>query len=311
MTRYDDQLRELQRQVSRSKQLKARLSELRSQKSTLSQQVKELDAIKLDEQKDVDRLEGRSLAAFFYNVIGKMDKKLDAERREAYAARVKYDAAVRELAGVEADLRSCETELASLRGCEQRYTAVLQQKAEAVKLAGGPNAQQVLEIEEQIAAIDVHMKELKEAISAGTSAYRISQQVLASLDSAEGWGTWDIMGGGLLADMAKHSHLDEAQEKVELLQGSLRKFKTELADVTIDADMQVNIDGFLRFADYFFDGLFTDWAVMDEISNAQQKVKNTQNQISGVISHLQQLLEEADARQTKLRSEKDLLVLQA
>ena len=112
MTRYDDQLRELQRQVSRSKQLEARLSELRSQKNILSQQVKELEAIKLDEQKDVDRLEGRSLAAFFYNVIGKMDEKLDAERREAYVARVKYDAAVRELAGVEADLRSCETELA-------------------------------------------------------------------------------------------------------------------------------------------------------------------------------------------------------
>ena len=84
-----------------------------------------------------------------------------------------------------------------------------------------------------------------------------------------------------------------------------------LADVTIDADMQVNIDGFLRFADYFFDGLFTDRAVMDEISNAQQKVKNTQNQIAGLISHLQQLLEEADARQAKLRSEKDLVVLQA
>lgn len=311
MTRYDERLRELQRQVSRAKQLEAKLSELQSQKSTLSQQVKELGAIKLEEQKDVDRLEGRSLAAFYYNVIGKMDEKLDAERREAYAARVKYDAAVRELAGVEADLSSCETELASLRGCEQRYAAVLQQKADALKLAGGPNAQKVLQIEEQIAANDIRAKELKEAISAGTSAYRFSQQVMASLDSAEGWGTWDVLGGGLLADMAKHSHLDEAQEKIEMLQGSLRKFKTELADVTIDADMQVNIDGFLRFADYFFDGLFADWAVMDEICNAQQKIQNTQNQISGLISHLQQLLEQVDAQQSKLRSEKDLLVLQA
>lgn len=311
MNHYDNQLRELQRQVSRSKQLEVRLTELRSQKSNLSQHVKELEAIKMDEQKDVDRLEGRSLAAFFYNVIGKMDEKLDAERREAYAARVRFDAAVRELSGVEADLRSCETEMASLRGCEQRYAAVLQQKADALKLAGGPNAQQILEIEEEIAAVDVRKKELLEAISAGTAAFRVSQQVLNSLNSAEGWGTWDMLGGGLIADMAKHSDLDEAQEKVEKLQSHLRRFKTELADVTIDADMQVNIDGFLRFADYFFDGLFADWAVMDEISNAQQKVKHTQSQISGLVSHLQQMLEDAEARQAKLRSDKDLLVLQA
>lgn len=311
MTQYDDQLRDLQQQVARSKQLESMITELRSQRDTLAQSVAELESRKLREQKDVDRLEGRSLAAFFYNVIGKMDEKLDAERREAYAARVKYDAAARELAGVEADLRACESELASLRGCEQRYAAVLQQKADAVKSAGGANAEQILQTEEQIVALEVRKKELKEAISAGTAAFRTTEQVMDSLDSAEGWGTWDMFGGGLIADMAKHSDLDEAQEKVEQLQGQLRKFKTELADVTIHADMQVNIDGFLRFADYFFDGLFADWAVMDEIDNAQQKVKSTQNQISSVISRLQQMLEDAEAQQGKLKAQLDALVLQA
>lgn len=311
MIQYDDQLRDLQQQVARSKQLESMITELRSQRDTLAQSVAELESRKLREQKDVDRLEGRSLAAFFYNVIGKMDEKLDAERREAYAARVKYDAAARELAGVEADLRACESELASLRGCEQRYAAVLQQKADAVKSAGGANAELILQTEEQIVALEVRKKELKEAISAGTAAFRTTEQVMDSLDSAEGWGTWDMFGGGLIADMAKHSDLDEAQEKVEQLQGQLRKFKTELADVTIHADMQVNIDGFLRFADYFFDGLFADWAVMDEIDNAQQKVKSTQNQISSVISRLQQMLEDAEAQQGKLKAQLDALVLQA
>ena len=311
MTHYDEQLRDLHQQVSRSKKLEARILELRTQRDTLSRRVKELETVKLDEQKDVDRLEGRSLAAFFFNVIGKMDEKLDAERREAYAARVKYDAAARELAGVEVDLLSCESELASLRDCEQRYVAVLQQKADALKAAGGNSAEQILQVEENISAIESRKKELKEAISAGTAAFRISEQVMDSLDSAEGWGTWDIMGGGLIADMAKHSHLDEAQEKVEQLQDLLRKFKTELADVTIDADMQVNIDGFLRFADYFFDGLFADWTVMDEIDNAQQKVKSTQNQISSMISQLQQMLEDAETEQARLRSDLDNLVLQA
>lgn len=311
MTHFNDQLRTLQEQVARSKQLAVMIEDLRKQRDALAPQVEALKKAKLDEQADVDRLEGRSLAAFFYNVIGKMDEKLDAERKEAYAARVKYDAAARELAGVEADLSRYAAELASLRGCEQRYAAALKEKAEALKASGGPNVEQILALEEKIAALEVQKKELKEAIGAGMTAYRTSERVMESLDSAEGWSTWDIMGGGLLADLAKHSDLDEAQEKVEQLQGQLRKFKTELADVTIQADMQVNIDGFLRFADYFFDGLFADWAVMDEISNAQQNVKKTQNQITSLIDKLQAMHDAAEREQVKLRDQLDCLVLEA
>ena len=81
-----------------------------------------------EEQADVDRLEGRSLAAFFYNVVGKMDEKLTQERQEAYAARVRYDAAARELAGSEEDLARCHAELEELDGCEERYAALLREK---------------------------------------------------------------------------------------------------------------------------------------------------------------------------------------
>lgn len=77
----------------------------------------------------------------------------------------------------------------------------------------------------------------------------------------------------MLSDMVKHSHLDEAQQRVKYLQVQLRRFKTELTDVTIHADIQVSIDGFLRFADYFFDGLFADWAVLDKINNPKLRYR--------------------------------------
>ena len=81
--------------------------------------------------------------------------------------------------------------------------------------------------------------------------------------------------------------------------------------MTIQADMQVNIDEFLRFADYFFDGLFADWAVMDEISNAQQNVKKTQSQITSLIDKLQAMHDAAEREQAKLQNELDQLVLTA
>lgn len=311
MTYYDEKLQQLQEQMARSKQLEAMIKELRNQRDSLAAQVRELESIKLEEQADVDRLEGRSLAAFFYNVIGKMDEQLDKERQEAYAARVKYDAAARELEGVEADLRRYESELSALRGCEHRYDEVLKEKADAIKAAGGSNGEEILKLEERNAFFESQKKELQEAISAGNAALSTTQQVLSSLDSAEGWGTWDLFGGGLVADLAKHSHLDEAQGAIEQLQSQLRRFKTELADVTIQADMQVNVDGFLRFADYFFDGLFADWAVLDKINQSQSQVQNTKSQIAGVLSRLDSMMRTLEQEQVQIKSKLDTLVRDA
>ena len=108
MTFYDEQLQNLQQQVARKAHLETVLRDLHNQKKELDIKVADLNRAKQDEQTDVDRLEGRSLAAFFYAVVGKKEEKLDKERREAYAASVKYDAAVRELLAVEEDIKAIQ-----------------------------------------------------------------------------------------------------------------------------------------------------------------------------------------------------------
>lgn len=128
-----------------------------------------------------------------------------------------------------------------------------------------------MELEEQLAHDAAGLKEIREAIDAGNAALSTADSILDSLNSAEGWGTWDLVGGGLITDIVKHGHLDDAQAKVEQLQIQLRRFCTELADTQIYADLQVKVDDFLVFADYFFDGLFADWAVLDHISKSKSK----------------------------------------
>ena len=311
MIHYDEQLQQLQGQIARSKQLESMIKELCRQKEVLAAQVQKLESVRLEEQADVDRLEGRSLAAFFYNVIGKKDEQLDKERREAYAAGVRYDAAAGELEGVEDDLRRYKAELAALRGCERKYREVLKEKADAIKTAGGPGGEEILRMEERNAFLESQKKELREAISAGNAALATTQQILSGLDDAEGWGTWDLLGGGLVADFVKHSHLDEAQRAVERLQSQLRRFRTELADVTIQADMQINVDGFLRFADYFFDGLFADWAVLDKISQSKDQMQNTKQKIESVLSRLKAMMRSVEQEQTQMKRKMDALVMQA
>lgn len=305
---YDEQLRQLQAQCARKKKLEASLEELRAQRKAYAARTEALQQLLSDELADVERLEGRSLAAFFYQVIGKMEEKLTQEQQEAYAARVKYEVAARELLGAEEDLKQCEAELASLQGCEARYASVLQEKTLAVKAAGGSTAEKLLELEERQGYLMSQKQELQEAQDAGRAALSCADQILSQLDSAESWGTWDLLGGGLVTDLVKHSRLDEAQTSVEILQTRLRRFKTELADVTIDANIQVSIDGFLRVADYFFDGIFADWAVLDRIHQSQEQVQYTRNQISGVLGHLRALMDQAEADLLRISQEAEQLV---
>lgn len=312
MSVYDERLEKLQRDAARKRRLESMLGELRAQRSELEARVSELEAIKLQEQEDVERLESGGITALFYSLVGKGEEKLTKERREAAAAALKYESAARELDSVMSDIAGCESELAGLSGCEQEYEETLQAKSREVKASGGAEAAKLLELEAQAAAYVGRKKEILEAIAAGSEALVTAEEILDDLDSAGSWATWDVFGGGIIADIAKHSHLDEAQYAVERLQSQLRRFKTELADVGgIGADVRVNVDGFLRFADYFFDGIFVDFAVMDHISNSAEQVQAVHARISDVLERLHAMLSRTETELNETRAQADELVRRA
>lgn len=289
MIHHDQILQELQEKVARKRKLEAMIKELEAQHTRLSRQVEELDARRMKEQADVDKLEGRSLAAFFYNVIGKMDEQLDKEREEAYAAAVKFDAALRELEDVEAQLEACRKESRQLSGVEVDYVRAMNAKRDAVKANGGETAEKILGLESAIVEAQSRRKEVMEALGAGRNARSAAEGALKSMEKASGYATWDMLGGGMLADMMKYEALDSAQDEVGALQNALRRFHTELADVNVRADISVGIDGFTRTADYIFDGLFVDWAVSSQISRSQEEIRRVLYQLESALSRLESL----------------------
>ena len=305
-----DILTELQARVAMKPALEAKLRELQNQRREYDREAISLRVAFRKEQEDVEKLEGRSLANYFFQVVGKLDEKLDQERREAYAAKVKLDAAERELAGIEADISEIQTQLNEIRVAEAQYKEALEKKRAMLKASGTAAADQILGIEQKIAVLEAQKKEIKEAISAGYSARGTADRILSELDSADGWNTWDMFGGGgIITHMAKHSHMDEAQDLVSELQSKLRRFKTELADINIQANIQVNVDGFLRFADYFFDGLFADWAVGDRISEAQSSVMSVRHKIEQAMNKLTSMEQAADKQIAALKAKIEELVI--
>ena len=305
---YNEQLQKLQEKAAQKKSVEAKLRELKAQKDELNNRVYVFKKTMRREQADVDRLERTSLSSVFYAMLGKKEEMLDKEKVEAYAAKVKCDSAVEELKVLEDDLQQREAQLRDLIDCEQQYHALLQEKREAIKATDSLDAERIIQIEQQIAEQKNHKKEIKEAISAGTLALGTAISIVSSLDSAQSWGTYDLVNGGLIAGMAKHSYLDEAQNKVITLQSQLRKFKTELTDVTIHAEMKVNVDGFLRFADYFYDGLFADWAVLDRIGRSKSSVMAVRTKIESALSKLKRMDAAVDQMIQQLEMERDNIV---
>ena len=203
---YKEQLLHLHEQVLHKKSIENKLRELKSQQSKLEKNVHGYKEIMWKEQIDVERLEKISLANIFYTIVGKKEDMLNKEKMDAYAAEVKYDSAVQDLDLVKEDIRRMEAKLREISGYEQQYEILLKQKWAAIKESGSDAAEKILRLEEQITAQKNYKKEIGEAISAGSRALSLSESVLSSLDSAEGWGTWDLFGGGIISDIAKHRH---------------------------------------------------------------------------------------------------------
>ncbi len=306
---YDEEIRRLRSEIARAGQLKIRLESLYRQRKELGEREAELRSRRVEEQDDVDRLEGRSLARYFYTLLGSLDEKLDAERAGARAAAVEHDAVLAELEDVNAAVGEAEGELAGLSGCEERYDKAVSAKAEYLKKSGSPLADRLRGIEKRAAYNERQTRETDEAIRAGEAACAAAERVVKSLSSASTWSTIDIFSDSFLADMVKYGRIDDAQRAMEQLRIALRRFGTELADV--GGRLETGMGDLLTFADIFFDNIFTDFAVSSRINRALYEAHEVEERVQRSLSSLHALRVRLETEAAELEKEYEGLVTSA
>lgn len=311
MQDYNAELSVLREKLARKEKVEAILCNLHAQQATLQAEEKQLAIQRAKEQDDVNRLEIGSLATFFYAVIQKKEEKLDKEKAEAYAVAVKHDAVCYQLQTIERAIQPLEAELSTFAGTQTAYNHLLATKRALLKVEKSAFGEELCQIEAQLDHLISQQREVHEALSAGQDVLSRISDIENDLNSAEHWGAWDMMGGGFLSTYAKHSCLDAVQSQINDLQSSLYRYHSELTDITIQANIEVQIDGFLRFADYFFDGLFADWAVLNSIHSSQQQISSTRMQVESIQRKLSCIESSAIQTQKALNERMQELVLQA
>ena len=232
----------------------------------------------------------------------------DRERAEELAARLQYDQARRDAEDLEERIRDLLQEWEELRAVRTQLEALLGEKAERLKELGGTGGTRLAELDRALDALAAQRREVGETLHAGRQAEQALSGVLDSLDSAESWGTWDMLGGGLFTTMAKHGHIDDARAGIDHAQRALSRFRTELADVRDMELPQVQIGEFATFADYFFDGFFMDWMVQSKIQDAQEGVSEVHVRVLNALRNLEQMDQELAGRQAGLESERKELL---
>lgn len=115
-------------------------------------------------------------------------------------------------------------------------------------------------------------REIKEAIYAIDTTLGYLNEAKGYLNSASNWGIFDMLGGGFFSTMIKRGKMNDANRCLEKAKRSVINTKKELNDINQTIDVDLEIDGFLSFADYFFDGLVADWMVQSKINSAQKQV---------------------------------------
>ena len=111
-------------------------------------------------------------------------------------------------------------------------------------------------------------------------ALTLTDQLITCLDDAErqlssarNWGFLDILGGGLITDLIKHSKLQNAKNSMDHVNYIMQQLQQVLGSISIPGDYRMQIGGFATFADFFFDSGIVDIYMTAKIMNSLNEVR--------------------------------------
>ncbi len=124
-------------------------------------------------------------------------------------------------------------------------------------------------------------------------AINLTDQLISELDQAErqlssarNWGFLDVLGGGFIIDLIKHSKLNNAKISMDRVNYLLQELKRVLGGISMPGDYSMNVGGIATFADFFFDSGIVDVYMTAKIMSSLNEVRNLKNRCYELRSRL-------------------------
>ena len=138
-------------------------------------------------------------------------------------------------------------------------------------------------------------KEIDEAIEAGRKALQALDEAAEKLGSAKRWGIWDIVGGGLVSSLVKHSRIDDARKLLQQARNELESFSDELDDIQENLpEFDLEISDLVSTFDIVFDNVFADILVQEKVEETAREVDKNRIRVKDAVDRLCELRQESD-----------------
>ena len=128
--------------------------------------------------------------------------------------------------------------------------------------------------------------ELNRAIRAGYEALRNLEKAESKLNTSKNWGIVDMVGGGFISGLAKHSGMNDANKYMKRAEKDLRVFNECMGHVNIP-NIKLKTKDLIGLLDIFHDGLLSDLLMQSRIKDARREVKRAIKDLRKVLSELE------------------------
>ncbi|MCL2619480.1 MAG: MICOS complex subunit MIC60 [Defluviitaleaceae bacterium] len=250
------------------------------------------------EKRDVERIERDGLSAFLLRLVGRYEDKLEKEQQQEIDAKLAYDKAkIHRQHLIEEEL-TLHQKVVQLKDEEKALSSEFD--ARRKKLAG--RATEHCDIINKMTDIEEAQRTIKQI---GVTV----EDVIGSLNSAKGWATFDMFTrGGILTHISKYSHLDEAEAVFYTLSSQMKRLTAQLKGMHYVSMPEFNgISKTERAIDFWFDNIFTNISVREQIVDNLTAVRGLANNLHQVNIVLGQKFAQLEKQEEELLLSMDCL----
>lgn len=298
----DERLNVLKEKIRIHNKLSSELKDLEQRETRKEQSQIESKEILDKEEKEFNDINELSITSIFYSLIGKKEEKLEKERREFLLAKLNFDTLKEEIDLIVQRKKEILNDIIDIEDISNEYNELLKDKEQFLISLNNSRSNEIQVVKDKISNVEFQKKEINQAIGATVPVLEKLEKIYSKLNSAENWGTFDLLGSGLLATAMKHSKIDDAKSLISKTQFDIDNLINELNDVDSNFNIRntINIDGFYTFSDYFFDGLIFDFIVQEKISKSKNHIKLVKTNVSRLKSQLLMTLKKLDSDKISL-----------
>ncbi len=304
--KIDDELRLAQQGIARKRKLEAMIKNLEFDRAGFAGHARDMAEKLKKENLDVQKLENMSLKKAFYAIFSILVERTEKEKEEALEAKLKYDAAKKDVDDIDSKLKACKDELAQYADIQQRYDSLYAQKQQMLMQTSPDVAQEIMDKTTRANASANMVKEIDEAICAGEQVVTSLGRATIALDKAQGWAFWDNRQS-LLKTGHKDDYLYQMQEALGEARRCLRSFNKELADIGITSDIRIKTVDF--HAESIYETVFWRTAELDKMDSADFTIAQAKRRVAHTMSSLKMLRDKMETQAQAAKAELDTLVL--